>query len=263
MRLVLCCTGIFVLLLAPGFAQVAAPAAAPPATAAATSAPAVTPQQVEQMQKKLEDWPNLARYREENAKLAKASAGERRVVFLGDSITDGWGRGTGAFFPGKPYVNRGISGQTTPQMLDRFQQDVLHLEPAVVVVLAGINDIAGNTGPESIEAIEDNFRSMVALAKESHVRVVLSSVLPASYFPWRAGLKPAAEVKELNAWLESFAREQHVTFLNYYPALVNGEGGMRPELATDKAVHPNAAGYALMAPLAEEAIAKALAAPAP
>jgi lysophospholipase L1-like esterase len=189
--------------------------------------------------------------------------GEQRVVFMGDSITDNWGRLAGDFFPGKPYVNRGISGQTTPQMLDRFQQDVLHLHPAVVVILAGINDIAGNTGPESLEVIEDNFRSMVALALSAHVRVVLSSVLPASSFPWRPGVAPAAEVKELNAWLENFAREQHLTFLNYYPALVNSEGGMKPELALDKVVHPNAAGYAIMGPLAEQAIATALASPAP
>ena len=264
MRVGLGCCAILFCFVGAGLAQVAAPAvpAAPPAAAAAGAA-ALTLQQVEQMEKKLEDWPNLARYRDEDAKLGEPAAGESRVVFLGDSITDGWGRRAGEFFPGKPYVNRGISGQTTPQMLDRFQQDVLHLHPAAVVILAGINDIAGNTGPEPLDVIEDNFRSMVALAKASHVRVVLSSVLPASYFPWRPGPKPAAEVKELNAWLEGFAREQGVVFLNYYPALANSEGGMRPELATDKAVHPNAAGYAIMGPLAEQAIAKALAQPAP
>jgi lysophospholipase L1-like esterase len=251
MRLAPLCAGTLFSLLTPIFAQ------------QTPVAPALTQQQIEQMQQKLLDWPNLARYRDENAKLPPPAAEEQRVVFMGDSITDGWGRQTGTFFPGKPYVNRGISGQTTPQMLDRFQQDVLHLHPTVVVILAGINDIAGNTGPESLDVIEDNFRSMVALAQSAHVRVVLSSVLPASYFPWRPGLTPAAEVKELNAWLEGFAAEQHAVFLNYYPALVNKDGGMRPELATDKAVHPNAAGYAIMSPLAEQAIAKALAAPAP
>ncbi len=224
------------------------------------SAPEPPPQHTHSPQ---QDWPNLARYRHDNEQLPAPVAEAPRVVFLGDSITDGWGRPQGEFFPGKPYINRGISGQTTPQMLLRFQQDVLHLHPAVVVILAGTNDIAGNTGFESLETIEDNFRSMVALAKAAHVRVVLSSVLPASYFPWRPGLEPAGEIQQLNAWLQNFAQAQHVTFLNYYPALVNSEGGMRPELATDKAVHPNAAGYALMAPLAEQAIAKALASPAP
>ena len=235
------------------------PAAATPVPAP----PSAQDLQIKRMQQTLNDWPNLNRYHAENAKLPDPAPGEQRVVFLGGSITDGWGRGQGVFFPGKPYVNRGISGQTTPQMLDRFQQDVLHLHPTVVVILAGINDIAGNTGPETLDVIEDNFRSMVALAKQSHVRVVLSSVLPASYFPWHAGLKPAAEVKELNTWLEGYAHEQGATFLNYYPALVDKDGGMRPELATDKAVHPNTAGYALMQPLAEQAIAAALAAPAP
>lgn len=255
MRLALRCTATLFSLLAPLVAQ--APPAAPPPPAT------LTPRQIEGMQHQLQDWPNLARYRQENAALPEPAPGEHRVVFLGDSITDGWGHTAATFFPGKPYINRGISGQTTPQMLDRFQQDVLHLHPSVVVILAGINDIAGNTGPESIDAIEDNFRSMVTLATSNHVRVVLSSVLPASYFPWRPGLTPAAEIKQLNAWLESFARDRHLTFLNYYPALVNSEGGMRPELAADKAVHPNAAGYAIMAPLAEQAIAKALSVPAP
>ena len=209
------------------------------------------------------DWPNLNRYRAENAQLGDPAPGVKRVVFLGDSITDGWGRGHGSFFPGKPYINRGISGQTTPQMLVRFQQDVVTLKPAAVVILAGTNDLAGNTGPEPMSAIEDNFRSMVAIAKAAHVRVILSSVLPADRFPWRPGLEPAAQIRELNHWIEGFAREQRLVYLNYYPALATPEGAMRPELATDKAVHPNDAGYALMQPLAEAAIARALASPAP
>ncbi len=251
MRFTLLCTVSFLSLAAPVFGQV--PGAAPPS-------PGTSAQQANQ---KSQDWPDLAHYRDENAKVPAPAAGERRVVFMGDSITDFWGRRAGEFFPGKPYINRGISGQTTPQMLVRFQQDVLHLHPAAVVILAGINDIAGNNGFESLETMEDNFRSMVAVAKADHVRVVLSSVLPASYFPWRPGLAPAQEVRALNAWLESFAHDQHITYLNYYPAMANREGGMRPELATDKAVHPNAAGYAIMAPLAERAIAKSLEAPAP
>jgi lysophospholipase L1-like esterase len=185
------------------------------------------------------------------------------VVFLGDSITDSWGRHYGQFFPGKPYVNRGISGQTTPQMLLRFQQDVLALHPAVVVILGGINDIAGNTGPETLETIQNNFRSMVALARAAHVRVVLSSVLPASFLPWQPGVEPRAEVRLLNQWLEHYAAQQNAVFLNYYPALVNADGGLREELAADKFVHPNDRGYAIMGPLAEAAIRKALAAPQP
>lgn len=255
MRLALFCTVPFFSLAAVVFGQVPGAALPTPAT--------LTQQQANQVTQKSQDWPDLARYRDENAKLPAPAATERRVVFFGDSITDFWGRSVGEFFPGKPYINRGISGQTTPQMLDRFQQDVLSLHPAAVVILAGTNDIAGNTGAESLETIEDNFRSMVTLAKANHVRVVLSSVLPASYFPWRPGLAPAQEIKALNAWLASFARDQHITFLNYYPALANSEGGMRPELATDKAVHPNAAGYAVMAPLAEQAIEKSFDAPAP
>ncbi len=228
-----------------------------------TATDSLTPQQIERMRKELEDWPNLARYRADNVTLGEPALGEQRVVFLGDSITDYWGRKRGKFFPGKSYVNRGISGQTTPQMLDRFQQDVLHLHPAVVVILGGINDIAGNTGPEPLSAIEDNFRSMVALAKSAHVRVVLCSVLPASFFPWRAGLAPAEDVRSLNRWLESFAGQENLIFLNYYSALVNDAGGLKPELASDKAVHPNDAGYAIMEPLAERAIEAALASPRP
>ena len=216
-------------------------------------------ERMHRMEQTLQDWPNLARYREANEQLSAPTPGEQRVVFLGDSITDGWGHPHGQFFPGKPYINRGISGQTTPQMLDRFQQDVIRLRPAAVVILAGINDIAGNTGPESLEQIEDNFRSMATLAQAAHIHVILASVLPASYFPWRPGLHPAEQVRALNLWLEAYALQTGATFLNYYPALATPDGSMRPELATDKAVHPNDAGYALMQPLAEAAIAKALA----
>src|SRR5437660_752587 len=155
----------------------------PPPTPAA--APAAAPDelarvrtQLERSQRVLKDWPNLARYRDDNASLAPPAAGVSRVVFMGDSITDGWGRRYGKFFEGKPYVNRGISGQTTPQMLIRFRPDVIALKPQVVVILAGTNDIAGNTGPMTLEAIEDNLMSMTDLAKANALRVVLASVLP-------------------------------------------------------------------------------------
>ncbi len=229
----------------------------PPAQIKADAPPSPA-QELSAMRATLADWPNLARYRDANAALEPPRPGERRVVFLGDSLTEGWGRGKGGFFAGRPYVNRGISGQTTPQMVLRFQQDVIALNPAVVVILGGTNDFAGNTGPETFGAIQDNFRSMVALAKQAHIRVVLSSVLPASYFPWRPGLQPAEDIRALNRWLEQLARREHLVYVDYYSALVNDVGGMRPELAVDKAVHPNEAGYALMEPLAEAAIAKAL-----
>jgi lysophospholipase L1-like esterase len=222
----------------------------------------LTPRQIEAMQKKLADWPGLGRYRDDNAKLGEPGAGEKRVVFYGDSITDGWGRSHGKFFPDMPWVNRGISGQTTPQMLVRFRQDVLDLQPEAVVILAGVNDIAGNTGPESLPAIENNFRSMVALAKQAHVRVVISSVLPATRIGWNPSADPHAEVQALNAWLQQFVAEQHLVYLNYFPALGDEHGDMRPGLSSD-GVHPTDAGYAVMEPLARAAVAKALAQPRP
>lgn len=222
----------------------------------------LTPSQTERMIEKLHDWPALGRYRADNAKLAEPAKGEHRVVFYGDSITDFW-RTRGSFFPGKPYIDRGISGQTTPQMLVRFRQDVLALHPSVVVILAGINDIAGNTGPETTESIEDNFRSMVALAKSGHIRVVLCSILPASSFPWHPGIDPRPRIAELNSWLRNFADQEHLIYLDYHSAMLNSDGGMREDLAQDKFVHPNAAGYHVMEALAEVAIRKALQQPTP
>lgn len=207
----------------------------------------------------LTDWPQLARYRADNAALPPPAAGERRVVFYGDSITDGWGRVDGTvFFPGKPYVNRGISGQTTAQMLVRFRQDVIDLKPAAVVILAGTNDIAGNTGPATLAMIEDNLRSMAELARVNGIRVVLASVLPVSDYPWQPGLHPAGKVRELNAWLRGYARDTGAIYLDYHGAMSNAEGGMDASLAED-GVHPTPAGYALMAPLAQRAIDEALA----
>ncbi|HEY0333644.1 MAG TPA: SGNH/GDSL hydrolase family protein [Stenotrophomonas sp.] len=216
------------------------------------------PEQVAQMQQRLLDWPQLGRYRDENARLAPAPAGTRRVVFFGDSITEGWGpTGSDRFFPGKPYVNRGISGQTTAQMLVRFRQDVIDLKPAVVVILAGTNDIAGNTGPSTQSMIEDNLQSMVELAKANGIGVVLSSVLPVSEYPWRPGAQPAGKVRALNAVLRQYAQQQGLVWLDYYEAMANAQGGLDAALAKD-GVHPTAAGYARMVPLAEQAIAKAL-----
>ncbi len=224
-----------------------------------TAAPPQSAAAIEHMRSQLADWAQLGRYAAENAALPLPSAGERRVVFYGDSITDGWGRrpGTGPFFPGKPYVNRGISGQTTPQMLVRFEQDVVRLRPAAVVILAGTNDVAGNTGPETPEMIEDNFRAMTAIAKANGIKVVLASITPAYAYPWKPEIKPVAEIQTLNAWLKGFCATEGIVYLDYYTPLADARGGMREGTSFD-GVHPNAAGYAVMSPLAEKAVAEAL-----
>ena len=204
------------------------------------------------------DWAQLGRYRAADQALPATEPG--RVVFYGDSITDSWGRQpeTGEFFPGKPYVNRGISGQTTPQMVVRFRQDVIDLHPAVVVILAGTNDIAGNTGPSTLGMIEDNFASMAELAKANGIRVIFASITPSTDIPWRRGLHPAEKIRTLNAWLKEYCAAHSLTYLDYYSALTNADGGMKDELTID-GVHANLKGYALMAPLAQAAIDKALA----
>ena len=241
----------------------------PPAAQNATPAPAqatepLTPYQKLMMDPAYSDWPNLAKYRDADVSLPPVADSEARVVFMGDSITEGWGQhGVPAppdrveFFPGKPYVNRGISGQTTPQMLVRFRQDVINLKPKVVVILAGINDIAENTGKTTLEAIEDNFASMSDIARSNGIRVVLCSTLPASDFPWRAGLAPAPKVKALNAWIKDYAAKNGLVYVDYYSPMANSEGGMKAELSPD-GVHPNKAGYEIMAPLVEAGIAEAL-----
>jgi lysophospholipase L1-like esterase len=203
------------------------------------------------------DWANLQRYREANAKLSSPVKNENRVVFLGNSITAGWTPYFATMFPGKPYIGRGIGGQTTPQMLVRFRQDVIDLKPTVVVILAGTNDIAGNTGPSTIEMIEDNLASMAELAKANGIRVVLSSVLPVYDYPWKPGLEPAPKIIALNKWMKEYARAHGAVYLDYHSAMADSRGGMRSELAND-GVHPNETGYRIMAPLAEEAIQKAL-----
>jgi uncharacterized protein (TIGR02246 family) len=203
------------------------------------------------------DWANLAKYREENAKLGPPAPRENRVVFYGNSITEVWAKNFPTMFPGKPYIGRGISGQTTPQMLVRFNQDVVALKPKVVVILAGTNDIAGNTGPSTIEMIENNLRSMAEVAKAHGIRVVMSSVLPVYDYPWRPGLEPAPKIMALNAWMKDYAAKAGATYLDYHSAMQDERHGMRAGLASDE-VHPTEAGYRVMAPLAEKAIAQAL-----
>ncbi len=213
--------------------------------------------EIKRMQSLLGDYAQLGRYAAANKALPTAEAG--RVVFYGDSITDAWGNGANkaSFFPGKPYLDRGISGQTTPQMLIRFQQDVVALKPAAVVILAGTNDIAGNTGVETLQMVEDNVRSMAAIAKENSIRVILSSVLPVDDYAWRRGLQPAEKVRTLNAWMKDFCAASGCTYLDYYTPLATPEGAMKQGLSKD-GVHPTAAGYAVMAPLAEATINRTL-----
>jgi lysophospholipase L1-like esterase len=223
-----------------------------PATAPVAPAPAVQKPQVKM------DWPALGRFKEADLALGSPAAGENRVVFMGDSITQGWKiEGPEGSFPGKPYLNRGISGQTSPQMVLRFRQDVIALQPKVVVILAGTNDIAGNTGPMTPEQTEDNLASMADLATANHIRVVLCSVLPAFDFPWRPGLTPAPKVIALNAWMKAYAAEKGYVYVDYYSAMKDERGGLPATLSKD-GVHPLPAGYAIMAPLVEAGIKKAM-----
>lgn len=212
--------------------------------------------EITQMQARLIDWPDLARYRDENAALPAPVPGENRVVFMGDSITDLWGHGA-AFFPGKPYINRGISGQTTPQMLIRFRSDVIALKPKAVIILAGTNDIAGNTGPSTLEMTEDNLTSMAELARANHIRIIMASVLPAADYPWKPGINPVEPIRTLNHWIQTYCAANGYVYLDYYSATVDAAFALKKEF-TEDGVHPNAAGYAVMAPLTEKAIADAL-----
>ena len=202
-----------------------------------------------------QDWANLKRFQQENSELMLAKAHEHRVVLMGNSITEGWLSIRPEFFKNKPYVNRGISGQTTPQMLVRFRQDVINLKPSTVVLLAGINDIAENTGPSTIEMIANNIISMAELAKANQINVIICSVLPANHFPWRQGIKPAEKVRKLNAILQSYSYENKLEYVDYYSAMVNDSHGLIKELGED-GVHPNKNGYLIMEPILENAINK-------
>jgi len=260
MKRIFCSPALF-LLTAAAAAQTPAPAVAAPAAAAAQPAPAQTPSQIaaqiRTMSAQLADWPQLHRYSAANAALPAPTPGQPRIVFYGDSITDSW-HDIGTTFGAQSYLNRGISGQTTPQMLVRFRQDVVNLHPQVVLILAGTNDIAGNTGPSTMEMIEDNFASMADIAKANHIRVVFSSVLPAFDYPWKTGLQPADKIRALNAWMKSYCAANNIVYLDYYTALADERGGMKEGTSRD-GVHPTAAGYAIMEPLAASAITQALA----
>jgi lysophospholipase L1-like esterase len=207
-----------------------------------------------------DDFGQLARYRDANAALAPPAPGENRVIFLGDSITDYWKLAD--YFPGKPYINRGVDGQSTPEMLVRFRQDVIDLHPKVLVVLAGTNDIAGVTGPTRNEDIEANYASMAELARAHHIGVVFASILPVHNYTHDAEesftLRPRERILALNKWLKDYCAKNGFVYLDYFSALVDERGMLKRELADD-GLHPTAAGYKIMAPLAEQAIHKALA----
>jgi lysophospholipase L1-like esterase len=244
-------------------AQTTAPAAQPPAQPSCPEMSAAL-QALMRNDVRLRDWAQLSRYRGDNTKVAPASAGESRVVFMGDSITDNWQKPlAGSFFPGKPYLDRGISGQTTPQMLVRFRPDVIELQPKAVVILAGTNDIAGNTGPMTDEEIEGNLQSMAELAKAHGIKVVFSSITPTSAYHTAAAAlpqttqRPMARIKTINDWMKKYAAANGHVYLDYFSAMVDASGVMKSELTPDD-LHPNQAGYDIMAPLAQAAIEKAL-----
>ena len=203
-----------------------------------------------------QDWAELKRYREANNKIVD-QADWPKVVFMGNSITEGWGNAHPEFFEKNSYLNRGIGGQTTPQMLIRFTPDVLDLNPEVVVILAGTNDIAANTGFSSVKMICDNIKAMAILAEQNNIKVVLSSILPVYDYPWRPGLEPVSKIEEINSWLQKYALENGHVYLNYFDEISDEKKGMK-KIYSEDGVHPNAKAYSVMEPLVQQAIEKAL-----
>jgi len=232
--------------------------------AAAQAQPSSPQETIRSLEKKvaayrhiLIDWAGLTRYGSEETEVRPPKPGERRVVFLGDEITERWGANDDRFFPGKPYFNRGIAGQTSPQMLVRFRQDVISLKPKVVIIQAGANDLAAVMGPATQGTMAENFMSMTELAKVNGIRVVLASVTPVTdAYKNQTSLRPQGKIIGLNGWIKDYAAESGSVYLDYYSALADGRN-FKKELTADGLV-PNEAGYAVMAPLAEQAIAQAL-----
>lgn len=220
--------------------------------------PAASAQSSDRVHRLLVDWAGLNYYGSEDTEVRPPKPGEERVVFLGDEVTENWGKGEAKFFPGKPYLNRGIEHQTSPQMLVRFRQDVIGLKPKVVVIQAGTNDLAGYTGPATEGTLAENFQSMVELAKLHGIRVVLASVLPVCDCAGtkQTGLRPQGKIIGLNGWIRDYAASSGSVYLNYYAALANGRD-FKKDLTVDGLL-PNDAGYEAMAPVAEKAIADAL-----
>ena len=204
-----------------------------------------------------QDWPNLEKYSQANAALAEPAAGEDRVVFMGNSITEGWTGANPDFFLDRSFINRGIGGQTSPQMLLRFRQDVLDLRPKAVFILAGTNDIAGNTGPMTLEQIRDNILSMVQLAQANGIVPVVCSVLPAHDYPWKRGQSPNIKIPKLNLLLKEMAQQRQVPYLDYFSAMVDSRNGLQGPYTTD-GVHLTPAGYKVMEAMVEEELSKIL-----
>ena len=200
-----------------------------------------------------QDWPQLSRYSERNKQLGLPSKNEDRVVFMGNSITEGWSTIFPEFFEGKQYINRGISGQTTPQMLIRFRPDVIDLKPKVVLILAGINDIAGNTGPSTVKMISDNIISMAELANANNIKVIISSILPAKDFPWSPDMNPPLKILAVNKIIEQYAKANNMIYLDYYSSMVDKNFALIENYGSD-GVHPNRKGYQVMSSLADKAI---------
>jgi len=199
-----------------------------------------------------QDWAELSRYKIENEKI-KSSFSNDRIVFMGNSITEGWKSSSSFFKENLNYINRGISGQTSPQMLLRFRSDVIDLNPVAVVILAGVNDLAGNTGPSTLKMIMDNIISMTELAKANNIDVILCSVLPAYDFPWNPGLEPALKIVALNKMIKNYAKENKLTYVDYFTSLSDDRNGLKQEYSED-GVHPNASGYSIMEPLIKREI---------
>ncbi|WP_101310664.1 SGNH/GDSL hydrolase family protein [Labilibaculum manganireducens] len=203
-----------------------------------------------------QDWPDLGRFEEANQKLMEQANDSERVVFMGNSITEGWIKTYPDYFT-EHFVNRGISGQVTPQMLIRFRSDVVDLKPAAVIILAGTNDIAGNKGPSSLKMILDNLKSMTEIAKSNNIKVLLCSVLPAYDYPWRPGKEPNTKIPELNKMIKEYATEANVTYVDCFSPMANDKNGMKEELTKD-GVHPTSAGYDIMRPIINRAIKETL-----
>ena len=213
--------------------------------------------QIDSLQQILKDWANLNRYKNENAKLVLTGSNKNRIVFMGNSITEEWKRFQPEFFSDNKYINRGISGQTTPQMLIRFRPDVIDLRPTAVVILAGINDIAENTGPSTVKMIAGNIISMAELAESNGIKVIISSILPASGFSWSPIHDPPPKILAINTIIKNYAEKNGMTYLDYYSSMVNDQEGLKKEYGLDE-VHPNKKGYEIMSILVEKAIAKML-----
>ncbi|HEX6252444.1 MAG TPA: SGNH/GDSL hydrolase family protein [Gemmatimonadaceae bacterium] len=249
-------------LLASGGACTAGRARAPVASESHAPSPGadsarISAARLAALERLASDWPNLGKYAAANRALGDPLPGEDRVVFIGNSIIESWGPHFATLFPGRPYINRGISGQTTPQILLRLRQDVIALRPKVVLILAGTNDIAGNTGPATLEMIQHNLASMAELARANGIRVVLASVLPAREYRWRPDVRPATAIVALNDWMRAYARRNGIVYLDFHAAMADEQLGLRRELSGD-GVHPNETGYRIMAPLATRAIDEAL-----